>query len=169
MDDPNTVQLNRLKVRQDFLAARNGAKLRGRAFLLQSIKRTNSLPADASRNIARFGITVTKKVGNSVVRNRIRRRLREVIRLNAQTCASAGSDYVLIAHKQSLHLPFSALVEDFMISMERISKQPPLKSRAQNPISKTSRSMPAKRHLKTGGQAKKPESSQSTGSQIHGK
>lgn len=60
---------------------------------------------------ARFGLTVTKKIGNAVVRNRIRRRLRAAVGA-ASPQAQAGADYVLIARAAALTLPFERLVTD---------------------------------------------------------
>ncbi len=169
MDDPDTVQLGRIKNRRDFLAARNGPKYRRPTFLVQARKRSLSVPSRIDDNIARFGITVTKKVGNSVVRNRIRRRLREVIRLNAQSCAAVGNDYVLIAREPSLNVPFSALVSDFVAAMEYLSQKLPLTPGQQNPISTHSGQIAAAKQPEPEGRPDKSASSQPTGSQSHGK
>lgn len=71
-----------------------------------------ALPSPGAANGARFGFTVTKKTGNAVERNRIRRRLREVVRLSAADVAAEGIDYVLIGRRSALTLPFSRLVDD---------------------------------------------------------
>lgn len=63
---------------------------------------------------ARFGFTATKKLGNAVVRNRIRRRLREAVRLVAPEQARAGCDYVLIAREAAATRPFAALEKDLV-------------------------------------------------------
>lgn len=60
----------------------------------------------------RFGFTVTKRVSKSaVVRNRIRRRLREAVRLHADDAARAGTDYVLVARAEALTASFSELAD----------------------------------------------------------
>ncbi len=68
----------------------------------------------------RFGFTVTKKIGNAVERNRIRRRLREMVRLAAGGRARAGHDYVLIGRRAALKLPFDRMVQDFDGALRRI-------------------------------------------------
>ena len=74
-------QVARLKKRADFLAAAKGRRQHQRSFVLQIRERAAAETGEASSPAPRFGFTVTKKVGNSVIRNRIRRRLREVVRL----------------------------------------------------------------------------------------
>lgn len=60
----------------------------------------------------RFGFTATKKLGNAVIRNRIRRRLKEVVRLVAPGAARAGFDYVLIAREVAATRSFADLERD---------------------------------------------------------
>ena len=60
----------------------------------------------------RVGFTVTKRVGNAVVRNRIKRRLREAVRLSLFGLARDGVDYVLIGRQGTVHRRFDTLRED---------------------------------------------------------
>lgn len=60
----------------------------------------------------RLGLTVTKKIGNAVRRNRIRRRLREAARQILPQYGSAGCDYVLIARPAAYDRNFEALLDD---------------------------------------------------------
>ena len=91
--------MERLKQRADFLAAAAGAKASGArpaaAFVLQARERGDAAPS-------RFGFTVSKKVGNAVERNRVRRRLREIVRRSAALPRAAGHDYVLIGRRAAL-------------------------------------------------------------------
>jgi len=75
----------------------------------------------------RVGFTVSKKVGNSPERNRVRRRLREVVRLTPPSRLRPGHDYVLIGRRAALQLPFEQLVEDFTRALGRVhaGKGPP--------------------------------------------
>jgi ribonuclease P protein component len=71
----------------------------------------------------RVGFTVSKKVGNAVERNRVRRRLREIVRLSDAARLRPGSDYVLVGRRAALDLPFARLIEDFARALERIHQQ----------------------------------------------
>ena len=68
----------------------------------------------------RVGFTVSKKVGNAVERNRVRRRLREIVRLAPPARMRPGYDYVLIGRRAALDLPFDRLVEDFDRALGRV-------------------------------------------------
>ena len=87
--------LRRLRKRSDFLAVRRGEKRRGRLFLLELLDRGDDAPP-------RVGFTVTKKTGNAVKRNRIRRRLREAMRVHAAGDMAAGNDYVIVGREEVL-------------------------------------------------------------------
>ncbi|NMG37635.1 ribonuclease P protein component [Chelativorans sp. ZYF759] len=97
-----TQEIGRLTRRAEFLAARNGEKRRGKLFLLEVRDRKDGGPP-------RLGITVTRKVGNAVVRNRIRRRIREAVRQYAGNDMAAGNDYVVVGRNEVLDAPFETL------------------------------------------------------------
>ena len=61
----------------------------------------------------RVGITVSKKLGHAVVRNRTRRRLREVYRLNEQRFLP-GYDIVVVARTRAVEAPFDALTASYL-------------------------------------------------------
>lgn len=61
----------------------------------------------------RVGVTVSKKLGHAVVRNRTRRRLREVYRLNEEKF-SPGWDIVVVARSRAVEAPFSALTRSYL-------------------------------------------------------
>lgn len=98
--------MERLRQRADFLAAATGVKIPAAAFVLQAKRRSDQGPA-------RFGFTVSKKVGNAVERNRVRRRLREIVRLTGAERVCAGHDYVLVGRRAALALPFERIKQDF--------------------------------------------------------
>ena len=61
----------------------------------------------------RVGITVSKKLGKAHVRNRVRRRLREVYRLNEERF-QPGWDIVVVARTRAIHAPFEKLTENYL-------------------------------------------------------
>ena len=64
-------------------------------------------------NTNRVGITVSKKLGKAHVRNRVRRRLREVYRLNEERF-QPGWDIVVVARTKAIHAPFEKLTEQYL-------------------------------------------------------
>ena len=68
----------------------------------------------------RVGFTVTKKVGNAVVRNRIKRRLRALAAEVMPESAKAGFDYVLIGRQGSLDRPFPDLKRDLLKALAKL-------------------------------------------------
>jgi ribonuclease P protein component len=63
------------------------------------------------------GYTVTKKVGNAVVRNRIKRRLRAAVAETFPLSASPGHDYVLLARRRAETVPFDALLDELRAAL----------------------------------------------------
>jgi ribonuclease P protein component len=109
--------MERLRQRADFLAVATGARAPATGFVLQARDRREHGPV-------RVGFTVSKKVGNAVERNRVRRRLREVVRLGPQARMRRGYDYVLIGRRSALELPFDRLIEDFERALGRVHSAP---------------------------------------------
>ena len=69
----------------------------------------------------RVGYTVSKKVGNAVERNRVRRRLRAAVRESLER--RPGRDYVVIGRRAALTRPWTALVDDLKAAADRIEQQ----------------------------------------------
>ncbi len=67
----------------------------------------------------RLGYTVSTRLGHAVVRNRIRRRLRAVVRLNAHRVLP-GWDMVLVARSRALDTPFNKLEEAYLASCGKL-------------------------------------------------
>jgi ribonuclease P protein component len=113
--DRRSAVVERLKRRSDFRAAAEGVRASGRAFVLQARQR-------AGDDAIRVGFTVSRQVGNAVERNRVRRRLREVVRLAAAEAAPlrAGHDYVLIGRRAALAAPFGEMMQDFDKALVRV-------------------------------------------------
>jgi ribonuclease P protein component len=108
--------MDRLRQRADFLAVANGGRINTAAFTLQGRRRDDSGPI-------RVGFTVTKKNGNAPERNRIRRRLREAVRLTDAMAMRPHHDYVLIGRRAALTRDFNALLDDLCSALQRLDRQ----------------------------------------------
>ena len=93
-----------LKKRKEFLRVQGGGqRFRRRHFVMLVL-------ANGSED-ARVGFTVSRRVGNAVVRNRVRRRLREALRHNSEYLC-AGFDYVIIAFPRAAQMEFGVLCRE---------------------------------------------------------
>jgi ribonuclease P protein component len=106
--------VERLTRRRQFQAAAKGKRVSRPGFVLQAVPASEAGPA-------RFGFTVTKQIGNAVVRNRIRRRLREAVRIAGVHEAAAGTDYVLVGRRAALTLEFERLVADLLSGLAALA------------------------------------------------
>ena len=82
---------------------------------------------------ARVGFTATRKLGNAVVRNRVKRRLREVARRDLARRARPGCDYVLIGRPASATRPFADLEHDLNSALNRLHRRLPVASDRERP------------------------------------
>jgi ribonuclease P protein component len=111
------VVIERLKRRGDFRAAASGVRSANRAFVLQARSRGDD-------GAVRVGFTVTRQIGGAVERNRIRRRLREAVRLSAAGGAMCpGHDYVLIGRRPALAATFTEMTQALHTALTRIHAQ----------------------------------------------
>lgn len=119
--------LERLKRRPEFLrVAATRRKFVAPGLILQA-RRHDPAPessvgasTDAAPLPSRVGFTVSRKVGNSVARNRARRRLRAAADTVMTGHAAAGEDYVLIGRAGTLTRPFPALLADLEAALKRL-------------------------------------------------
>jgi len=109
--------MDRLRQRADFLAVADGARASSTAFVLQGRSRGDFGPI-------RVGFTVTKKNGTATERNRIRRRLREAVRLLGDVAMRPHHDYVLVGRRPALTRDFTALLDDLHTALRRLDRQP---------------------------------------------
>ena len=117
--------VGRLKSRPQFLFVREGEKRRGPLLLLEV--RDRQMPDEPPR----VGFTVTKKHGNAVERNRMRRRLKEAVRLSAGFAMQPGHDYVVVARRDVLGASFEALqagLKDRIATRQKHKQQRPAAS-----------------------------------------
>ena len=115
--------MDRLRQRADFLAVANGARANSAAFVVQSRRRDDDGPV-------RVGFTVTKKNGTATERNRIRRRLRELVKRLDVITMRPHSDYVLVGRRAALTCDFATMLDDLRSALHRLDRQP------KNPVAK---------------------------------
>ncbi len=92
------------------------------AFKTPDFYQQNILEGKNAKDFCRIGYTVSKTVGNSVIRNLVKRRLREAFKVLAKKYAKPHHDYVLIARKEILNLEYKELFSDLEFCLKGISR-----------------------------------------------
>ena len=103
--------LSIIRKRADFLAANRGLRVARPGFVL--LARPNGGLGK------RFGVTVTKKIGNAVVRNRMKRRFRELLRAALPEAGLADHDHVLIGREGGIERDFAQLRDELAAALAR--------------------------------------------------
>jgi ribonuclease P protein component len=109
--------MERLRRRADFKAVAGGKRVSRQGFVLQALKAAG---LEGVRQ-PRVGFTVTRKIGNAVVRNRIRRRLKAAVNAVGGNLETA-TDYVLVGRRAALTLQFQRLVTDLETGLAALSQ-----------------------------------------------
>jgi len=107
-------KLGRLKKRAEFLFVRDGAYAAKQNVVVQARKN------EGREDGIHCGFTATKKIGNAVVRNRAKRRLREAARALLPTLGQAGHDYVFIARRGTANASWPVLMKDIEKALLRL-------------------------------------------------
>jgi ribonuclease P protein component len=113
-----------IRRRADFLAANRGLRIARPGFVL--LARPNGGLGK------RYGITVTKRIGNAVVRNRMKRRFRELLRAALPAEGLPDHDHVLIGREGGVERDFGKLREELALALARVAEgkgDPPRKPR----------------------------------------
>ena len=103
-----------MTARADFLAANRGLRVAMPGFVLL-------VHPNSGRGV-RYGITVTKKVGNAVVRNRMKRRFRELLWAQLPDAGLADHDHVLIGRDGGIERDFDQLSQDLAKALGRAAR-----------------------------------------------
>lgn len=112
--------LARLKTRADFLrVAAKGRRAVRPGFILQAAADPAGADGDAA---VRVGFTASRKVGNAVIRNRAKRRLRALAAEVLAGKGRPGTDYVLIARAETVDRDYATLVSDLEAALRQIER-----------------------------------------------
>lgn len=143
MTSSQTLKLGTLRKRSEFLYVREGDYAARGAIVIQ----TRENPDTFASNGIRFGVTATKRIGNAVVRNRAKRRLRHVARQLLPVLGRKGQDYVLIARDKTSARDWDRLIEDATRALHSLPGpgQSPAKSSTHRRTRSGASSQPPKR------------------------
>ena len=108
------LKLLKVRKRSDFLSANNGLRIVMPGFIL--LVRKDACDADT----VRMGITVTKRIGNAVVRGRMKRRFRDLMRQILPVQGIAGADHILIGREKGIERDFAKLYDELEQALQRI-------------------------------------------------
>jgi ribonuclease P protein component len=110
------VDLGRLTERRDYLAANAGKRAPMPGFVLLVRPRGDESPD------MRVGITVSKKVGNAVIRNRMKRRFRALARAVLPESGVPGADHVLIGRMGGIERAYDTLAAELAKACAKLSR-----------------------------------------------
>jgi len=109
-----------LKVRADFLRVASAGRRSGGPGLVVQAAPHRHEASGATR--IRVGFTASRKVGNAVIRNRAKRRMRAAAASVLPSRGQPGTDYVLIARASTADRPFAELVADLEAALRRFER-----------------------------------------------
>jgi len=128
-------KLQTLKTRAEFQRVRGGGRATSAAFVVEGKPRQAATGSSAGPNAVkqvaaspiegpRFGFTITKKIGNAVTRNRIRRRLRAAL-LELAPSADPLTDYVIVARTHAAKQDYASLSADLKRALAKVQTSAP--------------------------------------------
>lgn len=138
---PTELHLSRLKNRPEYLRVARGRRYAVPGLVLQAKSRAeedaaSSGPEEVRPEDIRIGFTATKKTGNAVKRNRIRRRLKAAASEVMPVAAKPGYDYVLVGRAATFDRPWQSLLDDLGLALQMVH-QPRTKKTRSGPRGKS--------------------------------
>ena len=124
-----TRPLSTIRKRADFIAANSGLRVARPGFVL--LVKPNA--RDGEGRGTRFGITVTKRIGNAVVRNRMKRRFRELLRDALPERGLPDHDHILIGREGGVERDFTAMQAELDEALARAAAGKGDKPRGRRP------------------------------------
>lgn len=115
-----TASLERLRRRADYLRVQGAERRSAQPGLLLQAAPAPDLSGSAEFQGIRIGFTASRKVGNAVLRNRARRRLKALARELLQAHAQPGHDYVLVARQATPERAYGDLRRDLEAALKRL-------------------------------------------------
>ncbi len=110
-----------IRKRPDFLAANRGKRFVTPNFVLLAHKRHAEHPI--APDTIRYGITVTKKIGNAVARNRMKRRFRSLLAELLPQYGMTGVDHIMIGRKEEKEQDFARMKTDLEKALKQLAKK----------------------------------------------
>lgn len=103
----------RIRKREEFLNVRKGEKRRGKLFMMEVRERKEEEQKEEKKgDKKRVGLKVKKKKGNEVIRNRIRRRMKEEISCKEGSEMENQKDYVIVEREKEIKEKFQKMKEE---------------------------------------------------------
>lgn len=127
---PTELHLSRLKNRPDYLRVARGRRYAVPGLVLQAKSRSEADAASTGPEEVRIGFTATKKTGNAVKRNRIRRRLKAAASEVMSVAAKPGYDYVLVGRAATFDRPWQSLLDDLGLALQMVHQPRTKKARS---------------------------------------
>ncbi len=135
-----------IKRSSEFQRVRGGSRTANPSFVIEARVRPHDAKlAGATCTGPRVGFTITRKIGNAVVRNRIRRRFREVLRGLDPGLLRAGHDYVMVARPGAIEQPFAELRTLIETAVNRVHQPEHARSGAGRKATQSERAKPRQR------------------------
>jgi ribonuclease P protein component len=112
--------LGRLKKRSEFLAVAATNRRYTTPGLVLQMRKAEKVGDTVPSPAVRLGFTATKKIGNAVMRNRARRRLRAAVAEALRDAAPNAADLVLVARQGTIDRPFTQLIGDISTALRSL-------------------------------------------------